>query len=123
MIREFLRWFCQVFRMSRDNAEAFQWTKVESLPDRLDSRKLYLVGDDECEWTAVMSCPCGCSSVIQLSLARDSRPSWRVYRHRDGTISLLPSVWRTVGCRSHFILYNGRILWCRDERLVDQPFD
>lgn len=114
MNREFLRWLGRLFRASKDRAETFQWTKVEGPPARLMANTLYLIGDDECEWAAAMSCPCGCGSLIQLSLARDSRPSWRVRRHRDGTVSLLPSVWRTVGCRSHFILYKGRIFWCRD---------
>src|SRR5664280_3115251 len=114
MNREFLRWLSRLFRTSKDNAETFEWTKVESLPACLSAKKLYLVGDDECEWAAAMSCPCGCGSVIQLSLPRDRRPSWRIRRHRDGTVSLLPSVWRTVGCRSHFVLYKGRIFWCRN---------
>ena len=123
MNREFLRWLSRVFRTSKDSAETFQWAKVESLPAHLAAKKLYLVGDDECEWVAAMSCPCGCRSVIQLSLARDRRPSWRVRRHRNGTVSLLPSVWRTVGCRSHFILYQGRSIWCHDMPYFDDPFD
>jgi hypothetical protein len=117
---EFQRWLNRRFRSTKDSAETFQWEKVESLPDRLTAKKLYLIGDEECEWAAAMSCPCGCGSVIQLSLARDSRPSWRVRRQRDGTISLVPSVWRTVGCRSHFILHKGRILWCRDMPYFDR---
>jgi hypothetical protein len=114
MSRDFQRWLNRLFESSKDSAETFQWEKVESLPNQLAAKKLYLIGDDECEWAAAMSCPCGCGSVIQMSLARDSRPSWRVRRQRDGTISLLPSVWRTAGCRSHFILHKGRIFWCHD---------
>jgi len=117
---EFQRWLNRLFRSSKDSAETFRWEKVESLPGQLTAKKLYLIGDQECEWAAAMSCPCGCGSVIQLSLARDSRPSWRVRRQRDGTISILPSVWRTVGCRSHFILHKGRIFWCRDMPYFDR---
>jgi hypothetical protein len=120
---EFLRWLTRLFRTSKDKTEPFQWEKVESLPASLTAKKLYVIGDDECEWAAAMSCPCGCGSVIHLSLARDSRPSWRVRRHRNATVSLLPSVWRTVGCRSHFILYKGRIIWCRDMPYFDDAFD
>jgi len=35
--------------------------------------------------------------------------------NRDGTITLKPSVWRTKGCRSHFLVRNSRIDWCRSE--------
>src|SRR5688572_182255 len=94
MTKEFLRWLERLFRASKNQAEAFRWEKVDRLPPMFAEKKLYLLGDDECEWAAAMSCPCGCRSTIQLSLAPDSRPSWRVRRHRDGTVSLLPSVWR-----------------------------
>ncbi len=114
MTKAFLRWLERLFRTSKDQTDAFHWEKVDRLPTLFADKKLYLIGDDECEWGAAMSCPCGCRSIIQLSLAPDSRPSWRVRRHRDGTVSLLPSVWRTVGCRSHFVLYKGRIFWCRN---------
>ena len=30
----------------------------------------------------------------------------------DGSVSLMPSVWRQKGCRSHFFLRHGRIDWC-----------
>lgn len=115
MTKRFLRWIERLFRSSKDSAETFQWMKVEHLPASLAEKKLYVLGDDECEWAAAMNCPCGCGSAIHLSLAPDSRPTWRVRRHRNGTVSLLPSVWRTVGCRSHFVLYKGKIFWCRNE--------
>ena len=113
MNRHFLRWISRQFNANKDKAESFRCRKVASPPGMLEERTLYVVGDDECDWAVLMHCPCGCRSTIHLSLARDSRPSWRVRRCRDGTVSLLPSVWRTVGCRSHFILHRGKILWCR----------
>lgn len=114
MTKEFLRWIERVFRQTRHDAERFRFEKVENLPPLLSDKKLYLIGDADCEWAAAMLCPCGCRSIIHLSLAPDSRPSWRFREHRDGTVSLLPSVWRTVGCRSHFVLYKGCIIWCRN---------
>ncbi len=118
---EFLAWLERSFSTSHQTAESFQWEKVEHLPSVLAAKRVYLVGDDECEWSAALTCPCGCRAVIHLRLAKDSNPSWRVRRHRNGTVSLLPSVWRTVGCRSHFVLYKGRIFWCRDiPRFGDQ---
>jgi hypothetical protein len=115
MTKRFLRWIERLFRTSKDTAKPFRCARVENLPAVFSEKTLYVLGDDECEWAAAMSCPCGCGSIIHLSLAPDSRPSWRVRRHRDGTVGLLPSVWRTVGCRSHFVLYKGRLFWCRSE--------
>jgi hypothetical protein len=114
MNRDFLRWIGRLFRTSRHGRESFLCQRVETLPARLSDMTLYVLGDDECEWAAAMRCPCGCGSTIHLSLARDATPSWIVRRHRDGTASLLPSVWRTVGCKSHFVLYRGLIFWCRN---------
>ncbi|WP_425571243.1 DUF6527 family protein [Novipirellula rosea] len=59
-----------------------------------------------------MACPCGCKSRIQLCCIPGSRPRWTFDVHENNTITLHPSVWRTVGCRSHFFLRNGRVSWC-----------
>ena len=40
------------------------------------------------------------------------RPGWKLRDHWDGTASLAPSVWRKVGCKSHFWLRKGRVEWC-----------
>jgi uncharacterized protein DUF6527 len=64
---------------------------------------------------AVLLCPCGCGETIHLSLATDATSSWRLQTHRGNRVTLLPSVWRTVGCKSHFIIYRGHIFWCSDD--------
>ena len=73
--------------------------------------RLYLVGEDTGPWSAALLCPCGCEATIQLSLLPDDEPSRRAVRHFNGSVSLRPSVWRTRGCRSHFFLRRGRIVW------------
>lgn len=85
---------------------------VEELPTRLIPTQLYVVGEDGESWYAAFLCPCGCGAVIHASLLEGSRPSWRLTRHFDGSVSLHPSMWRTKGCRSHFWLRRGRIKWC-----------
>jgi len=76
---------------------------VEELPDSLDAKSVYLVGEGGYLWFAAMSCPCGCGSVLHMNLLAESRPRWKVTEHATGTVSLAPSVWRTRGCRSHFL--------------------
>ena len=86
---------------------------VEDLPDELAPQRLYLIGEQPHPWSAALLCPCGCGTTIQLSLIKEDRPSWRARRHFSGSVTLRPSVWRTRGCRSHFFLRRGRIVWSR----------
>lgn len=92
---------------------------VEDLPDALESKIVYLVGEGDYLWFAAMLCPCGCGETLHMSLLPDSHPKWKLLRHDDGTVSLHPSVWRTKGCRSHFFLRNGMIVWCETSSAPD----
>lgn len=68
---------------------------------------------DRAKW-ALFLCPCGCRSVITLSLQHAHRPHWTVRASRDSRPSMRPSVWRDIGCRSHFWIEDGRVYWCSD---------
>ncbi|WP_246146893.1 DUF6527 family protein [Rubripirellula lacrimiformis] len=85
---------------------------VDDVPTELDDRMVYLVREDEVVWQAVMSCPCGCGATIQLCCLPNTRPRWTWRQESGGDVTLHPSVWRKVGCRSHFFLRSGRIVWC-----------
>jgi len=85
----------------------------DELPGTLRDRIVYVVGEEGIDYYAAMRCPCGCGDILQLSLLPEGRPRWRVHEDRRGIASLSPSVNRTVGCRSHFSLRDGRIEWCR----------
>lgn len=87
----------------------------EELPDRLSSNTLYLVGEPNNYWQAAIICPCGCDDLIQLAIDPTGRPRWRVRFDKNGLASLHPSIQRAVGCRSHFFLRNGKIVWCKDD--------
>lgn len=87
---------------------------VAELPEGLKNRRLYLIGADT-PWSAALNCPCGCGAVIQLSLLQSDSPSWRVSVEKGQIPDLTPSVWRTKGCRSHFFLRHGEIIWCRPD--------
>lgn len=92
----------------------FAAINVSELPDKLNTRSLYLVGENEHLWFAAMLCPCGCGATLHLNMLSDTCPRWKLTEHRDGTVSLHPSVWRLKDCRSHFFLRRGRIDWCED---------
>jgi hypothetical protein len=85
---------------------------AEALPAKLETGRVYLVEDDSYLEQAAMICPCGCGATLHLNLLADERPVWTVTTHQDGTVSLMPSVWRRVGCKSHFWLRSGDVEWC-----------
>lgn len=88
--------------------------KVTELPNELERTLIYLVGENEHLWFAVMLCPCGCSEQLYLNLDPVERPCWEFTEHWRSVITLHPSVHRMVGCRSHFWLRNGQVIWCKD---------
>jgi hypothetical protein len=74
---------------------------------------LYVVGNHDAPFCAAMFCPCGCAEPLYLSLVENDRPRWRVKVYAHGTPTVVPSIWRIVGCRSHFFLFWGRVRWVR----------
>lgn len=89
--------------------------RVDELPDTFVKGMVYIAGEHEHLWFVAMKCPCGCGEVLQMNLNKRMRPCWRIIEHRDGTVTLRPSVHRTVRCASHFFVDHGRITWCRSE--------
>lgn len=58
----------------------------------------------------VVSCPCGCGEEFPINLDPRSGPAWRLFQRADAGLSVFPSIWRESGCRSHFIIWRGKIL-------------
>src|SRR5205823_167273 len=54
----------------------------------------------------VIACPDGCGETLSINLDPRSGAAWRLYQRR-GRWSLFPSIDKTAGCRSHFILWGG----------------
>ena len=84
----------------------------DDIPKQLSSHTVYIVGVPGNEWLAQMICPCGCGETLFLNLLKEEMPNWQWRVSPDGIVTLSPSVWRTVRCRSHFFLREGRIQWC-----------
>jgi hypothetical protein len=67
--------------------------------------------------SVAIACPDGCGEVLTINLDRRAGPAWRCYAAGED-VTLYPSVWRTTGCESHFIVWRSKIYWCdRDEEL------
>lgn len=84
----------------------------QDVPERIESRTLHLIGEQDKFWLAVMKCPCGCQDVINLPMSANARPCWKAFIQSNKP-TLSPSIHRTTGCRSHFFLKAGRVVWCQ----------
>lgn len=57
----------------------------------------------------LLLCPCGCGEEFPINLDPRAGPAWRLYGTAETGLSLFPSVLRETGCRSHYIIWRGRI--------------
>ncbi|WP_141211775.1 DUF6527 family protein [Pseudanabaena sp. SR411] len=90
----------------------FKVYKVDDLPETLISSRLYVVGEGDYLWYAAMLCPCNCQAILYMNLSPDERPKWSLSSDVHNKATLKPSIWRKVGCESHFWLRDGKIYWC-----------
>jgi len=84
----------------------------DMLPSRLPIWDLALARDDDEDWAVGLRCPCGCGQRLEMMLLKEVRPRWDVSLDRRGHVTLHPSVWVREGCRSHFWVRAGKIVWC-----------
>lgn len=81
------------------------------MPSSLPRRGVVLLKDDGENWAVGFKCPCGCGENIQLLIPDYMAPSWQLVIHSNNDITLNPSVWMTEGCRSHFWIRKGKVVW------------
>ncbi|WP_223250722.1 DUF6527 family protein [Rhodanobacter denitrificans] len=81
----------------------------DELPKHLARGRVYVLGTPA--WRVAFLCPCGCKEMVELCLLKQYRPHWTASVDNEGKVSLSPSVWKKVGCRSHYFMRNGQIIW------------
>jgi hypothetical protein len=91
-------------------AKGYSIKHMNEEPEVLRRKTLYLIGENSFYVYALMLCPCGCNSKIHLNLLPGKRPLW-LFESRSGKPTLSPSVWRQIGCKSHFFIRNGEVIW------------
>jgi hypothetical protein len=84
--------------------------RVSDLPDKLDSGRVYLVGENGHLWSAALKCPGGCGNALEINLVPDMRPLWYVTEH-EGGVTIEPSIWRKRDCGCHFRITKGVVRW------------
>ncbi|WP_367620813.1 DUF6527 family protein [Geomonas diazotrophica] len=95
-------------------------TVVEKTPpnDSIGENDFVAVVYQEHPYWALFRCPCGCGSVISLSLQKIHNPGWTVTITGAGRPTLHPSVWRNNGCCSHFWIKDGYVHWCSNSGIA-----
>lgn len=91
--------------------ERYKASFVDDAPEILKSKTVYIVKNQEYCWLAVMTCPCGCKKVLYLNLINKYQPSWSYKINNRKIITLYPSIKRTIGCKSHFFIKKGKLIW------------
>lgn len=96
----------------------FRRYKLKSVTDTpegatIRKRTVYWVGEDGYKWCLVFRCPCDCGEIIYLNLLTNTKPVWRVIKHEKGEFSVSPSINRIRGCRAHFFLREGMVVWAK----------
>ncbi|MBP7648472.1 MAG: hypothetical protein KA085_18180 [Phenylobacterium sp.] len=81
-------------------------------PARPKAGRIYVATASGRPTFGYLVCPCGCRETLHLRFLPNRFPRWDIAIEGNGVVSLMPSVWRQVGCRSHFILKRGKIHWC-----------
>lgn len=96
----------------------FQYTYrtvwIEDLPEKLKKKTMYIVGGEKHPFQAVFLCPksCGKRMTLNISTQHNKWDRWNLTKHKNGTISLYPSIWmRSFDCNCHYWFKEGRIIW------------
>jgi hypothetical protein len=85
----------------------------DQLPTNIRRHCVVHVVDHGSEWSAGLICPCGCGDTIELLLLPSVTPHWTLTLDQLSRPTLMPSIWRTTGCRSHFWVRSGRVVWVK----------
>lgn len=116
MIRNFFRrllsWFLP--KPSEPSRRKVRYIEGDELPEQFPEFDLVVARERGDLWSAGMLCPCGCGRKLEVMLLAEVRPRWDLSIDSNGYPSLSPSVWVKDGCKSHFWLRRGNIMWCAD---------
>lgn len=113
-----LTWLrAQVARARRQLGERFSRPRRliavegDALPASMPWRDLVLLTEGQEPWSVGMRCPCGCGETIELALFEEADPRWKLHVDRRGRPTLHPSVWKRDGCRAHYFVREGKVIW------------
>jgi hypothetical protein len=109
LLNKLIDWLRSVYQKRKD--PALKLKIEEEIPVTLEDKTLYVIGSLTDHWAIALLCPCGCKQNIQLNTLPEAKPCWSFRLEHDGAITVHPSIWRKIGCKSHFHIRQGKIKW------------
>lgn len=86
--------------------------KGDSLPNKMPICSIVIAIEEDEVWCVGLKCPCGCGYIVELPIINEANPRWDFQINPKNKISLYPSVSLNKGCKSHFWVKEGKIIWC-----------
>lgn len=109
------KFFSQIISNILRRAKVIDYTVVfvENNPrdENVPEKKILVVGEKGYSKWVYMKCPCGCGELVTLSLMKRHSPSWNLKMDRLKRITLSPSIWKKDGCKSHYWIKKGKLVW------------
>lgn len=109
------RWFVDALSNLLDPPFKVRYFDDDPEHADLSVRTFAVVGTPQLQKYAHFLCPCGCGDVIVLTSNAKVRPRWTFAVDQANRPTVTPSIWRTKGCRSHFLMKAGKIIWVTDQ--------
>ncbi len=114
--RFIIKFICSIFKPKKKNEieifnPRFSYKYVEDLPLIIEPDIIYIIGENSMFWMLGFTCPCGCQLTINLNLLEKSFPCWDYNIQNNSLITLSPSIRRVKGCKSHFFIQKGCVIW------------
>ena len=106
-----LRSVYDIIFKTKDKHQGVSFVFRKDVPEVVDRGVIYIIGERPYFWAITFCCPCHCGEIITLNLLKDANPKWRFFI-KWGKVTLYPSVWRRVGCKSHFRIIKNKVVWC-----------
>ncbi|MGN6211513.1 DUF6527 family protein [Parafilimonas sp.] len=107
MIKKLFSWLSQIFCQQK----VYKAKTTDDMPDTFAENRVYIIQNEGYSWQAVMVCPCGCKNILHMNLIKEYKPSWKLEVYKNKIVTLHPSISRTVGCKSHFFIRKGKVIW------------
>ena len=108
MKRKLHKWFKELLQ------KKYRYQIASDVPNKIKKEIVYIIQNDGYPWQIIMLCPCGCNKNLQMNLMKDYKPWWSFEVDKKNRITLYPSIHRIVGCRSHFFIKKGKVIWASD---------
>ena len=105
LLKQIIEWFKRTLFFTH-----FRVKILDDIPDKIKEHSIYVIGKGD-PWLLIFLCPCGCGEELRLNMMEEEQPCWTL-KNEGKRFDLFPSVNRVKGCRSHFWIKQGKVVWC-----------